>query len=390
MAITLKQSGTSTGGSGTSRTPALGVGATAGNLLVAGVVVSSSSAGFTTPTGWTLLHHYQASGALNFAFYYRVSDGTETNVTMSWVNTLQSNAFIAEYEGWTGTPTLDQSAENETNLASATTSCSSGSITTTQAACLLVAAFGSDSYNNVDGGRAYSDSFAERVAYNSGSGTRPGIFLADREVSSTGTYDTTFSTTDGGDEMYGAIAAFYSAGGGGITGDAAIAEAADTVASAGVVSVAGTAAVDEASDTASGGGAVAIAGVAALTEAADTAAATGAVAVTGQASVGEGSDTLAGSGAVTSGPTGAGNITEGNDTAGGTGVVVVSGSGAIVEEADGLAGAGVGVSGTPATVVDDPFALYRRQGRAFADRHFPTTVHSGDIMKLYQRLRRGA
>ena len=36
----------------------------------------------------------------------------------------------------------------------------------------------------------------------------------------------------------------------------------------------------------------------------------------------------------------------------------------------------------------DEFALYRDQARAFAERDFPTTAHSSDMMKLFQRTRR--
>jgi hypothetical protein len=89
----------------------------AGNLLVAYFTSSNTQGTFTPPSGWT-----QAVTNSNGAFvyiFYKVADGSETTVSFTQTVSRTLNLVIAQYQGFTGTPTLDVT---DTNV-------SSGSVT---------------------------------------------------------------------------------------------------------------------------------------------------------------------------------------------------------------------------------------------------------------------
>lgn len=132
-----------------------------------------------------------------------------------------------------------------------------------------------------------------------------------------------------------------------VSGSAGITESADTAAGVGAAGAGGNAAIVEGADTATGTGAVSVAGSAAATEAADVAAGVGAQSVAGTAAATEGADVAAGAGAA--GDVGAAAITESADVASGTGALSVSGSGAATESPDVVSAiGGESVTGTAA------------------------------------------
>lgn len=197
--------------------------ATAGNLLIFGVGRSAALAAgesWGTPAGWSNLPNTPAAtGNVGGVFYYKIAAGGET--TVSSAASLEPGNFTAivvEIEGPFAASPLDQTAEDETNLATVVTSQASGTTgTTAQADELLLAFFASDSQANIDGSRTYSNSFTELYFPTHANTARAHAFIASRVVAATGTYSTTFSCTDTGDEMYGAIATFKKSGGGGGT-----------------------------------------------------------------------------------------------------------------------------------------------------------------------------
>lgn len=128
----------------------------------------------------------------------------------------------------------------------------------------------------------------------------------------------------------------------GVTGSAAVTEAADTASASGAVQVSGSAAATEAADTSSASATVDVSGSAAVTEAADTSAATGAVDISGSAAVTEAADTSAASGTVSGGAaTGTADVTEADDSVAASGTVDVSGSAAVTEADDTTSASGV-------------------------------------------------
>ncbi len=138
----------------------------------------------------------------------------------------------------------------------------------------------------------------------------------------------------------------------GVTGTAAVAEASDIVAATGAQAVAGTAAVSEAADAVSATGAESVAGSAAISESADAVSATGSAGGGGVAAIVEPADAVSASGGQS--VTGSGTVTEAADVVSATGAQAVAGTAAVAESIDQVAGAGAqGVSGT-AAIVESP------------------------------------
>jgi len=209
LTISLEKSdGAGTGG-GVSITPDLGSNPASGNLLIAAVCTNNTST-FSTPATWT--HLYSASNAgISYAVYYKTSAGTEQTVLLSWSESGRTaGGWVGEFSGFS-TPTLDQSANDETHIGvgGATTSQSSGTtavLSTSDA--WAIAIFGAEIGNNVDGGRAVSNSFTEIGTVQDTSSSRPGVFINSKTLSATSAVETTYSTTDGGDQMVGVVAVF--------------------------------------------------------------------------------------------------------------------------------------------------------------------------------------
>ena len=184
---------------------------TSGNLLVGFCIINQAFWGITTPTGFTLATIYDGN-SISGALYYKISAGTEQTITFDWVSTGTAvGAWYGEFSGFT-TPTLDVSAENETNVNSPTQSVSSGTTaSTTVNDTYALAFFGGEIGGNIDGGRTYTNSFTELAVWQNTSTSRPGLFMASKTLVSTGTVETTYATTDTGDDIYAAVLVFRSA-----------------------------------------------------------------------------------------------------------------------------------------------------------------------------------
>jgi hypothetical protein len=125
---------------------------------------------------------------------------------------------------------------------------------------------------------------------------------------------------------------------GGVTGDANITEAGDTVSGAGSVLVTGSSAITEAGDTLAAAGTNLLTGAAAITEAGDSVSATATNLVTGNAAITEASDSVSSTG--THPVTGSAAINEGGDSISSAGSVLVTANAAITEAADTLSATG--------------------------------------------------
>lgn len=217
MAIAVKQIAGSGGGAAAAITPTLSSAAVAGNILVAisaqanarnNTTINDASYDLPITDGTAL------SGSANMGWLVaaKVAAGGETSFTAP-ADASQGNhtAVLLEIEGFTGSATLDDSAADTSNCGTVVTSQGTGTATAS-AAGFALAIFLSDNWPNVDGGRAYSDSFSEEVSYPGNS--RPGILVASKTVSA-GSVSCTFSTTDSGDEMVGCILVLVDDAGGG-------------------------------------------------------------------------------------------------------------------------------------------------------------------------------
>ena len=189
---------------------------TSNNLLITAIASDKSAGTYTVPSGFTLIATYSGS-SVSGAMAYKISNGSEQNISWSYTTSQESSAWYAEYSGLSTTNVLDIVYENET-FASADTTTSQinlrNSTDTSQANELAVAMFGIDTDGSV-GTRSWSDGFTEVVFVDApGTGTA-GLGIANKSLSSIGIVNTTFSFTGGtADQMYAILATFKAASSG--------------------------------------------------------------------------------------------------------------------------------------------------------------------------------
>lgn len=180
------------------------------DFIIGRSATHSAGGAWGTPSGWTPLPDSGiAVGNVAGAGFYKISDGTETTVATAGTN-VQGNVqcMVIEYEGPFAAVPLDVVAEDVTNLTNVVTSQTTGTTATTaQNDALAVAYWAFDRGDTIDGSRAYTNSFTE-VGFSDQSAARAGAIVAKKVLSATGTVECTFSCTDTGDELYGAVAVF--------------------------------------------------------------------------------------------------------------------------------------------------------------------------------------
>lgn len=145
------------------------------------------------------------TGNLGGAIYDITADGTAMTITATWTTATRASMTIMEFDA---AYTYDTSIDDETNTATVGTSQPSGTITAAGGATLGVVMIVGDLATNIDGGgtRNYTNSWTEQ-AFNSAASC-PGIASATKDITGGGSQSTTYSVTDTGDEMYGAIASY--------------------------------------------------------------------------------------------------------------------------------------------------------------------------------------
>lgn len=184
---------------------------TSGNVLECRISWDKNAVSCATPSGWTLVHSYFSS-SVGGAWFRKVSDGTEGTVTLSPGANRPYQMCLFE---WSGIDTFDVSATANSGATAVTSQTSGTTATTAQANSTIFAFFGSDSRGSTDAGAAFTNSFTDEAINPGGATGTSGFYNARREVSSTGTYETTYSTSGVGDQMFGMIAVYYMSGGGG-------------------------------------------------------------------------------------------------------------------------------------------------------------------------------
>ena len=214
MAITLVQSAQGSDGSG-SASVTWGGSTTSGNLLVACVSCSrAQSAGspptITAPDGsWvqavTQIADNAAGVRVRTSIYYKANasgeSGAKTWTCTTYMSAASIGVVVAEYSGIATASPLDQTASTADNSGTST-SCTTGTTgTTAQADELLVAC--------VNGGSSLESPTNSFTIQNQTTSARF-TALADRIVSSTGTYSTT-ATYSTGSRNVGTIATFQAA-----------------------------------------------------------------------------------------------------------------------------------------------------------------------------------
>lgn len=176
---------------------------TSGNLLIA-VIGNDNLTLSLTNSGWTL--GPSTSSSINeLNLYYKVAGVSEpTVVTMTTdAGASKSSIAIYEYNGFTGTPTLDQSTIGGA-FSTATLTCDCGTTAATTVANELV--FASALWNGAETLSSWTNTFTAR---NSVGGH---LFTSDKIVAATAAYQTTATVTGTAGANSGVIATFKSAG----------------------------------------------------------------------------------------------------------------------------------------------------------------------------------
>ena len=196
-------------------TPDLLSNPTSGNLLIAAFGSNRDTRTVATPpSGFTELHDVLGLGG--WAWYYKISVGTEQTASIVWSGNINGTGRYIEYE-WDGSTPSVVKNDDQTNISTNTKSQPSGAATPTVSTNIAIAMHGVDENSiNVDLDEAVDGSWIEDTAWDQFSGDTRISRLVNAALSS---QEATFScnVSEPGDNMYGAIAVFNSAAGGGAT-----------------------------------------------------------------------------------------------------------------------------------------------------------------------------
>ena len=167
---------------------------TAGNLLI--MIVTTNNTGASVPAGWSIALGDPGLSATVVALYYKVAAGSETTVTSTDTGG-NMGLFIAEYNGFTGTPTLDVSANNGSGASVLTISTGTTVTTTTANGLAIAAAY----INSATTFSSWSNAFVNLTKVNI-------TYSAEKILSATGT-QTSLLTTTGTAGTAGALIATF-------------------------------------------------------------------------------------------------------------------------------------------------------------------------------------
>lgn len=193
----------------TTQTVTMSVTPTTGNLLIAMVTYDKDATAINAPSGFTMAASVRGASTSG-AIAYKISDATETTVSFTSTTARVYQMAVREYSG---IDTFDVAAFTAYSDTAVTSRSSNTTATTASATALAIALFGSDSRGNTDAGGAFTNSFVDQAIDPGGASGNAGFYVAIRDLTSTGTYETTYSTSGTGDQMVGMIAVFYQSGG---------------------------------------------------------------------------------------------------------------------------------------------------------------------------------
>lgn len=191
-------------------------GATANNLLVAFVALrfgTPTASTFTTPSGWTLIRDCAGTASASGAAYYRIASGTSAdNFAPSWSAAARNCAAVAEYSGVSTSSVFDTSAENESQITSATTTVSTGSASPSVAGMAVAFVSFGMSAAWVDTDITIGGPFTKRVTAGQNSTSRPAAAIAELDLSDTSSVSGSWTSAWAVNGSYAAIAVFREPG----------------------------------------------------------------------------------------------------------------------------------------------------------------------------------
>lgn len=213
--VTQVQTKTAELASTTSKSVTLDATATNGNILIALCSFDKDAGTVTAPSGFSTAVVVKADISVTLALCYKVSDGTEDTITYTHTTSRSGCMWVGEYSGLSGSTPNVAIITNDNGTSEISTISTGTTGATTQNNTLAIVAMGSDTATKTDDGAAWTNSFAQQ-AYLGSSSAYPGFSVATKSLTSTGTVESTFSTTDVGDQM-AAIAIVWAEGAGGAT-----------------------------------------------------------------------------------------------------------------------------------------------------------------------------
>lgn len=220
MAISVANAANGSGNNTSS--PSLSITTPAANALLVATIACDTvgSDPGSGATGFTQIQELFQSADLDYVdFSYKIATGAETSIGWTGLGaSADYSAAMVEITGCDATSPLEASGEDESAASGSGTSTTSGSATAVSANGIAVAAFGA--YSGASwASRAYTNSFTEAGTPEAAATTsfNPIAALSYLVYSSSGSKTTTLSTTSGGGNVYGAIAVFKEAAGGGTT-----------------------------------------------------------------------------------------------------------------------------------------------------------------------------
>ena len=177
---------------------------TAGNLLVLALAGDKNTGAITLPAGWTLLRSLE-SASVSLYFAWKVSAG-ETSVTATVATVAPSGCelWLGEYaETGSGAWLLLGVASTTTTEAAAATQ-TTGTTAAVAQAGLAIAVAAADSQST--SGASWSNAFVARHTAPTGGAGEGAIYVAEKQITSGGTAQTTI--TADADQMSAAVAVF--------------------------------------------------------------------------------------------------------------------------------------------------------------------------------------
>jgi len=185
-----------------------------GSVVLSFIAIDKDGGTVTGPTGtgWSAAVVVKADVSVTIAYSIRLADGSADDLLADWTWTNAVNdqhVWIGEIVGLNGaTPDVTVTANSGASAVTSQTTGTTG--TTSQANAFALALFGGDTFSNIETGRSYTNGFTEIefVGANNAGGNTVALIIATKTLTSAGTVETTFSTTDTGDQMAGIMLVF--------------------------------------------------------------------------------------------------------------------------------------------------------------------------------------
>lgn len=162
--------------------------ATAGNLLVATLVTSTTSGSITGFSGWTLVTSVPSASTTTY-MYYKIAAGGETSLTIGTANTINLYLSFVEIAGFTTTPTLDVwSSNTAANGSSSVSTTATTGPTNTVVPAFSIVAIG---HNGANTPSSWTNSYVEDIT-SIGSNA---LHISAKPLTSAASNSTTFTWT---------------------------------------------------------------------------------------------------------------------------------------------------------------------------------------------------